>query len=164
MKRFALLIIALALFAIAAQSQTPVPATTNNSVWVITEYRFKPGASNARDYTQFLREHRVHVLTEQKQQGLILDFKYFHNDTTGGPNEVQLVEAVCYRDYEDALNPGGNEDRGKKLRDIRVKHYGSIENMQKATAPIQTWVDVVRRYVLHEMTINPAKPAAGSGN
>lgn len=163
MKRLALLIATFFLFTIAAQAQTQPPATTNGAVWRITEYRFKPGANNAREYMKFLREHRVHVLTEQKQQGLILDFKYFHNDTTGGPNEVQLVEAICYRNYEDALNPGSNEERTKKQRDILIKHYGSMENMQKATEPIQTWVEVVRAYVLHEMTFNPAKPAA-AGN
>ncbi|MEP7342383.1 MAG: hypothetical protein ABI977_31945 [Acidobacteriota bacterium] len=164
MKRFALLIATLFIFAIAIQAQTPAPATANNGIWVITEFRFKPGAQNGQNYMKFMREHRVHILAEQKAQGLILDYKFFHNDTTGGPNEAQLVEAVCFRNYSDALDGGSNEESLKKRREIWIKHYGSMENMQKIVEPNQNYVEVIRRTVLHEMTFNPAKPVAASGN
>jgi hypothetical protein len=163
MKRIALFVATLFLFTLAAQAQNQQPAATNGAVWVITEYRFKPGTGNAQNYTKFLREHRVHILAEQKAQGLILNYQHFHNDTTGGPHEVQLVEAISYRNYNDALDTGSNEERVKKLREILIKHYGSLENMQKTVEPNQNYVEVIRRYVLHEMTFNPAK-AAASGN
>lgn len=163
MKRLALLIATLALLAIVAQAQTQPPAVTTNGIWVITEYRFKPGPDNAQNYVKFLREHRIHILAEQKQQGLILDYKFFHNDTVVGPNEPQLTEAICYRNYNEALDGGSNEEYMKKRRDIWIKHYGSMENMQKVTAPNQNYIEVVRKSVLHEMTFNPLKPAA-SGN
>jgi hypothetical protein len=105
----------------------------------------------------------LQILAEQKQQGLILDFRFFHNDTTSGPNEVQFVEAICFRNYSDALDPGSNEERVQKLRDITLKHYGSMENAQKAGEQFQALRDIVRGYTLHEMTIHPLKPA-GSGN
>lgn len=160
MKRLVLLTITLSLFAIAVQAQDR--AVTHGAVCRISEYRIKP--DKAQEHMKFLREHRVQVLAEQKQQGLILDFKFFHNDATGGPNETQFVEAVCYRNYNDALDSGSNEERQQKLRDIVIKHYGSIENAQKAGEQFRATRDLVRGYVLHEMTIHPAKPAAGSGN
>jgi hypothetical protein len=112
---------------------------------------------------KFLREHRVQVLAEQKQQGLILDFKFYHNDATSGPNETQFVEAICYRNYNDALDSGSNPERSQKLRDIMLKHYGSMENALKAGEQFQSIHEIVRGYTLHEMTIHPLKPA-GAGN
>ncbi|MBP6822657.1 MAG: hypothetical protein KA368_14000 [Acidobacteria bacterium] len=161
MKKLVLLIATLFLVTVAAKAQDR--ATTNNGIWVITEYKFKPGPDNAQNYIKFLREHRVHILAEQKQQGLILDYKFFHNDTTGGPNEAQLTEAICFRNYNDALDAGSNEELMKKRRDIWIKHYGSMENMQKVVEPNQNYIEVIRRTVLHETTIAPAKPA-GAGN
>jgi hypothetical protein len=160
MKRLALLTITLFLFTIAAQAQTQDRATTNGPVCRISEYRIKPG--KGEEHMKFLREHRVQILAEQKQQGLILDFKFFHNDATAGPNETQFVEAVCYRNYNDALDSGSNEERSRKLRDIALKHYGSMENLRKASEQFQTTRDLVRGYVLHEMTIHPAKPATSN--
>lgn len=158
-----LLCCALLATAVAAQAQTQDRDVTNGSVCRIIELRFKPGANNERNFMKFLREHRVPIFTEQKQQGLIVDFKFFHNDTTRGPNETELVQSVCFRSYNDALDPGSNEERSNKLRDITVKHYGSIENMRKTIELTEDWVEVKRAFVLHEMTFNPPKPAA-SGN
>jgi hypothetical protein len=159
MKRFALLTATLLLCALAAQAQTQDRAVTNGPVWSITEFRFKP--NKRADYMNFVREHRVPVLMEWKRQGLIVDYKFYFNPTTMGPQEPELVEAVLYRNFGEMLD--GDEARGKKFQDITLKHYGSEENRRKVFEELASLREVLRRYILREMTIHPLKPA-GSGN
>jgi hypothetical protein len=161
MKRLVLLITTLFLLTFVAQAQTQDNAVNNGPVWRISEYRIKP--DKGQEHLKFLREHRTVILAEQKRQGLILDYKFFHNDATAGPHEVHFVEAICYRNYSDALDSGSNAERTQKMREITEKHYGSLENARKAGEQFQTTRDVVRGYVLHEMTINPLK-ATAAGN
>lgn len=152
-----------ALFACAltAQAQTPERATTNGPVWRIAEYRAKPG--KGADYMKYLREHAMPQLEEWKRQGLILDYKFFHNDTTGGPQEVQYVQAILYRNYAEAMD-SDDEARIKKFQEISLKIFGSAENRTKVLDQLQTMRELLRGYILHEMKINPLKPATGSGN
>jgi hypothetical protein len=132
---------------------------TNGPIWSITEFRFKP--NKRADYMNFVREHRVPVLMEWKRQGLIVDYKFYFNPTTMGPQEPELVEAVLYRNFGEMLD--GDEARGKKFQDITLKHYGSEENRRKVFEELASLREVLRRYILREMTIHPLKPA-GSGN
>jgi hypothetical protein len=63
---------------------------------------------------KFVREHRVPVLMEWKRQGLIVDYKFYFNPTSIGPQEPELVEAVLYRNFGEMLD--GDEARGKSSR------------------------------------------------
>jgi hypothetical protein len=152
MKRLALLITTLFLLTFAAQAQDR--ATTEGPVWSITEFRFKP--NKRADYMKFVREHRVPVLMEWKRQGLIVDYKFYFNPTMG-PQEPELVEAVLYRNFGERLD--GDEARGKKFQDITLKHYGSEENRRKVFEELASLRELLRRYILREMTIHPLKAA-----
>lgn len=158
MKRLALLTITLFLFTIAAQAQTQDRATTEGPVWRISEYRVKPG--KGADFMKYLREHSVPQLAEWKRQGLILDYKFFFNNATGGPQEVQYVQAILHRNYAEAMDP--DEARGKKFQEISLKHFGSAENRTKVQEQLSTLRELVRGYMLREITIHPAKPAASN--
>jgi hypothetical protein len=160
MKRLALLTITLFLFTLAAQAQTPDRAVTEGPVWRISEYRVKPG--KGADFMKYLREHSVPQLAEWKRQGLILDYKFFFNNATAGPQEAQYVQAVLFRNYAEAMDP--DEARGKKFQEISLKHFGSAENRTKVQELLPTLRELARGYALRELTINPLQPAAGSGN
>jgi hypothetical protein len=153
MKRLALLITTLFLLTFAAQAQDR--AATEGPVWGITEFRFKP--NKRADYMKFVREHRVPVLMEWKRQGLIVDYKFYFNPTSIGPQEPELVEAVLYRNFGEMLD--GDEARGKKFQDITLKHYGSEENRRKVFEELPSLREILRRYILREMTIHPLKAA-----
>ncbi len=155
MKRLALLITTLFLLTFAAQAQTPDRAMTEGPVWRIGEYRAKPG--KGADYVKYLREHAMPLLAEQKRQGLILDYKFFTNVTTAGPQEVQYVQAILHRNFADALDY--NAEMGKKFNDISLKHFGSAENRTKVNEQMFAIREFIRGYLLREMTIHPLKAA-----
>jgi hypothetical protein len=157
-KRTLLLMTSLLIFTAAVHSQDAASSGGNGPVWRISEYRFDPG--KRQEYIKYLKEHRVPIIAEQKRQGLILDYKFFHNDTTAGLNEVQHVEAVLYRNYADALDIV--PERGKKFREVALKHYGSEEAMRKSGDTFATLRVFVRGYLLHEMTIDPSVPAGAT--
>ena len=156
MKRFCLVTLLLCVCAIGAQAQTPTATpnpTSPGPVWRITYYTTKPG--KGAEYTKFRREHTKLILDELKKQGLILDYKWFTKPTTDGANDWDLALAIMFRNYAEALD--FNEERGNKLNEITLKHYGTPEARTKAGDSQRDLRDVVSSHLVREEILNPIK-------
>lgn len=155
MKRFYFMIMLLCLFAIGAHAQTPTPdpPTTAGQVWRVTYFKIKPGKT--MEYIRFLREHTKPILDEQKKQGLILDYKYFSQPTTDGPNDWDVAQLLVFKNYADALD--FNAERGAKFDEISLKHYGTVEARTKANDSLRDLREVLSSQLAREQILNPIK-------
>ena len=157
MRRFCLVTMLLCVCAIGALGQTPTPTpdppTTPGSVWRITYYEIKPG--KGAEFTKFRREHSKPILDELKKQGLILDYKWFTQPTSEGPNNWDLAFAILFRNYAEALD--FNAERGQKFNEITLKHYGTAEARTKADDSQRDLRDVVSSHLVREQIVNPIK-------
>jgi hypothetical protein len=145
----------LCLFAIGAHAQTPTPdpPTTAGQVWRVTYFKIKPGKT--MEYIRFLREHTKPILDEQKKQGLILDYKYFSQPTTDGPNDWDVAQLLVFKNYADALD--FNAERGAKFDEISLKHYGTVEARTKANDSLRDLREVLSSQLAREQILNPIK-------
>jgi hypothetical protein len=155
MKRIYLSFIVLCLVAIAAQAQTatptPDPPTTAGNVWRVTYFRVKPG--KMQEYMRFLREHTKPIIDEQKKQGLIVDYKYFSQPSTDGPQDWDVAQLIVYRNYAEAID--SNPDRGAKFNAISLAHYGSVEARTKANESLNNLREVLASKLAREQILNP---------
>ena len=153
MKRFSLIALLLCLCTISTQAQAQDRPFTDGPVWRITYVKVKPGKT--MDYIKYLREHTKPISDEQKQQGLILDYKFFSKPTNDGPNDWDIAQAVLFRNYAEALD--FNEARSKKLQDISLKHFGSAEARTKAFEQRDQLRDVLSSHLVLEEILKPMK-------
>lgn len=154
MKRFYLIALLLGLCVVSAPAQTqPQERTvTEGPVWRISSLKIKPGKS--ADHTKWLREYRLRILDEWKRQGLILDYKFFSQPTQANPSDWDIMEAVQYKTYSDLLDY--NEARSKKMDEIGLKIFGSVENRNKVWAELRDASrDVITVQIVREMQIKP---------
>jgi hypothetical protein len=155
MKRAYLSILFACLCAIGVQAQTPTPTpdppTTAGNVWRVTYIKVKPGKTT--DYLNFLRTHTRVILDEQKKQGLILDYKYFSQPGTDGPDDWDIAQLIVYRNYADAID--FNADRGAKFNAITLAHYGSVDARTKAGDLQNELRTVLSSKLAREQILNP---------
>ena len=93
---------------------------TEGPVWRITFYKIKPNQQDA--YFASIRQKAKPFLDQLKQQGLIVDYKNYLNQTSSGPRDWDLALAVEYRNFAalDGLTP--------KVEALRDKVFGSKES------------------------------------
>ena len=96
---------------------------TEGPVWRITFYKIKPNQQDA--YFTSIRQKAKPFLDQMKQQGLILDYKNYLNETSSGPKDWDLALALEYRNFA-ALD--GLTAKTEALRD---KVFGSKESAQQ---------------------------------
>ena len=73
-------------------------------------------------------------LAEQKSAGLILDYKFFTKSTGDDSTaDWDISGAVMHRNYAEAL--GFNDERGRKVREIALKVFGSSRLLKKVRSP-----------------------------
>ena len=96
---------------------------TEGPVWRITFYKIKPNQEDA--YFASIRQKSKPLLEQMKQQGLILDYKTYLNETNSGPRDWDLALAVEYRNFAalDGLTA--------KMEALRDKVLGSKESAQQ---------------------------------
>lgn len=156
MKKTYLSMLFACIFAIGAQAQTttpPPPASTAGNVWRITYFDVKPGKTT--DYMNFLRTHTKPILDEQKKQGLIVDYKFFSQPSSDGPNDWDAALVVIYRNYADAID--SNPQRGAKFDAISIRHYGSVEARTRAGDTQNELRTVMASKLAREQILNPMK-------
>lgn len=154
MKRFYLIALILGFCFVGARAQTQPQERimTEGPVWRVSYLKHKPG--KAADHLRWTREYRMKILDEWKRQGLITDYKYFSKPSFDSPNEWDVMEAVQYRNYADALDY--SEDRSKKMTDIGQKIFGSTENRNKIWAELRDASrDVIASQIIREIVIKP---------
>ena len=155
MKRFYLIItLLLCLCAISTQAQTQPKPTTSGAVWEIIQFKTKPGKYD--DYINFLRKYAKPTLDEEKQQGLIIDYKFYTKPTNSSePNDWDIELTISYRNYAYALDD--DEEILKKYDEIELKHYGTGEAKRKYIEQrAQLRVELSDQFI-RELTLNPIK-------
>ena len=96
---------------------------TEGPVWRITFYKIKPNQQDA--YFASIRQKSKPILDQMKQQGLILDYTTYLNETSSGSRDWDLALALEYRNFA-ALD--GLTAKTEALRD---KVFGSKESAQQ---------------------------------
>jgi hypothetical protein len=156
MKRFYMIALLLSLCAVGARAQTqPQERTvTEGPVWRINYLKIKPG--KADDHAKWLREYRMRILDGLKQAGLILDYKFFTQPIRDNPNDWDVMEAIEYKNYSDALDYSA--DNSRKSDEVSLKVFGTVENRTKVWAELrESSRDVIASQIVREMLIKPMK-------
>ena len=96
---------------------------TEGPVWRITFYKIKPNQQDA--YFSSIRQKAKPFLDQMKQQGLIVDYKTYLNETSSGPHDWDLALAVEYRNFA-AL-----DGLAAKSEAVRDKVFGSKDAAQQ---------------------------------
>ena len=127
------------------------PGNDGRQRWRVTYIKIKPGKTT--DYLNFLRTHTRVILDEQKKQGLIIDYKYFSQPSTDGPDDWDVAQLIVYRNYADAID--FNAERGAKFDAISIGHYGSVEARTKAGDTQNELRTVLFSKLAREQILNP---------
>lgn len=117
---------------------------TEGPVWRITFYKIKPNQENA--YFTSLRQKAKPYLDQAKQQGLIVDYKTYLNETSSGPRDWDLALALEYRNFA-ALD--GLTAKTEALRD---KVFGSKESAQQVAQQRVEMREEVGSILVREVT------------
>ena len=96
---------------------------TEGPVWRITFYKIKPNQQDA--YFASIRQKAKPFLDQMKQQGLILDYKNYLNETSSGPKDWDLALALEYRNF------AAMDGLTAKIEALRDKVFGSKESAQQ---------------------------------
>lgn len=152
MKRFYLIALLLGLCYVGAQAQTQERTVTEGPVWRINYYKIKPGKS--AEHSKWLREYRMRILEDWKQQGLIMNYVFFTKPILDSPTDWDVMEAVQYKNYNELLDY--SEARSKKFEETAQKILGSVENRNKIWAELREGSrDVIASQIIREMLIKP---------
>ena len=141
MKRYAAWFCLLVICAFPALAQEHY---TEGPVWRITFYKIKPNQENA--YFTSLRQKAKPYLDQAKQQGLIVDYKTYLNETSSGPRDWDLALALEYRNFA-ALD--GLTAKTEALRD---KVFGSKESAQQVAQQRVEMREEVGSILVREVT------------
>jgi competence protein ComGC len=96
---------------------------TEGPVWRITFYKIKPNQQDA--YFTSLRQKAKPYLDQLKQQGIIVDYKTYLNETSTGSNDWDLALALELKNFAalDGLTA--------RLEAARDKFFGSKDSAQQ---------------------------------
>jgi hypothetical protein len=109
----------------------------------------KAGKNN--DFIRFRREHLKPIFEEQKRQGLIVSYTWYSKPINLGPDDWDIAQMVCFRNYADAID--SNPEREAKIKEISLKHYGSAEARTKANDGLNDLRDVVASVLIREQIL-----------
>ena len=149
MNRLLMLVTIVCLCAYASLAQTA--ATAAGPVCRVILTGTKPG-KNA-DFIKFRREHLKPILEEQKVQGLIVSYTWYTKPIDLGPDDWDIAQMVCFRNYADAID--SNPDRDAKINQITLKHYGTAEARNLANNSLNELRDVVASILIREQILSP---------
>ncbi len=147
MKRFLLMVVVACFCGGVAVGQ----ATSAGPVCRVTLTGTKAGKNN--DFIKFRREHLKPIFEEQKKQGLIVSYTWYSKPINLGPDDWDIAQMVCFRNYADAID--SNPEREAKINEISLKHYGSAEARTKANEGLNDLRDVVASILIREQILNP---------
>ena len=152
MKRLLLITTLVCICVIGALGQTP--PTTPGPVCRVILTGTRPG-KNA-DFIRFRREHLKPIFEEQNKQGLIVSYTWYTKPIDLGPDDWDVAQMVCFRNYADAID--SNPERDAKMNDISLKHYGSAEARTKANNGLNELRDVVASILIREQFLSDLPP------
>jgi hypothetical protein len=144
MRKLALLVFGLSVFLLAAPVMTQEYYTEGTISRVIL-LKIKPGRFNA--FMEDLRDNVRPVWEEEKNQGLIMDFKIYLNSTADTPQDWDVAVALQYKNYAALDGLAG------KVQDLTLKHYGSKGARQGALEKRVENTEVVASRLMREITL-----------
>jgi len=144
MRKFVLLVVGLSVFLLAAPVMTQ-EYYTEGTISRVTLLKVKPGRFNA--FMEDLRDNIKPVWEEEKNQGLIMDYKIYLNSTTDTPQDWDVALAIQYKNYA-AL-----DGLVAKVQDLTLKRYGSKGARQEALNKRVENVEVVASRLMREITL-----------
>ena len=114
------------------------------AVWRITFYKIKPNQEDA--YFASLRQKAKPYLDQLKQQGIIVDYKTYLNETSSGHGDWDLALAVEYRNFAslDGLTA--------KVEAARDKFFGSKDSAQQVGQQRTEMREEVGSILIREVT------------
>jgi competence protein ComGC len=118
---------------------------TEGPVWQVSLIRVKPTQMDA--YLTSLRERSKPLLEEQKRQGMIMDYKWFLNQTKHGQQDWDMALAVEYKNFA-ALD--GLTAKSEAVRD---KILGSKQAAQQLGEKRQEIREIVEIMLMREVTL-----------
>lgn len=92
-------------------------------VWRITFYKIKPNQQDA--YFSSLQQKGKPYLDQLKQQGIIVDYKTYLNETSTGKGDWDLALAVEYKNF------AAMDGLTAKMEAARDKFFGSKDSAQQ---------------------------------
>ena len=96
---------------------------TEGPVWRITFYKIKPNQQDA--YFASLRQKAKPYLDQLKQQGIIVDYKTYLNETNSGAGDWDLALGVEYKNF------AAMDGLTSKMEAARDKFFGSKDSAQQ---------------------------------
>lgn len=142
MKRLYALAIFVALFAPATLAQE---SYTEGPVWYVSLIRVKPTYLDA--YLASLRKNSKAIYEEEKNQGLILDYKIFLKETKHDPQDWDVCVAVEFK------NHAALDGISAKTDAIENKLLGGQANAQALGTTRQEYREVISEEFLQEIML-----------
>jgi hypothetical protein len=144
MRRYSPFIFALVMFLVVI----PIRAQEHYNEGTISRVvliKIKPGHFDA--FMQDLRDNLRPVYDQEKQEGLILDYKIYLNSTSDSPTDWDLALTFEYKNY------GALDGLAAKIQELTLKHYGSKGARQDATAKRFENAEVVASRLMRQITL-----------
>ena len=118
---------------------------TEGSVSRVLLLRVTPG--KMEPFLTELRQNLKPVYEEEKQQGLISDYKIYLNSTKDAPEDWDVAIRIEYKDMAalDGLTA--------KVQELTLKRYGSKEARQKAFEKRVEMAHLVGNRLMREITL-----------
>lgn len=94
-----------------------------------------------------MKKNTVPIWDAQKAAGLIVEYQWFVNTTTSGPDDWNVGYSLVYK------NMAALDGLADKAYDIRMKHYGDAAAEQKVVDKRVENAHVVASYLIRNVTI-----------
>jgi hypothetical protein len=144
MRKLVQLVFGLSVFLLAAPVM-PQEYYTESAISRVILLKIKPGRFNA--FMEDLRDNARPVWEEEKNQGLIMDYKVYLNSTADSPEDWDVAITLQYKNYA-AL-----DGLAAKVQELTLKHYGSKGARQGALEKRVENAEVVGSRLMREITL-----------
>ena len=121
------------------------PNYNNGAVWRIIYVDIKPGMGDA--FWTDIRQNFKPIYDEFKNQGWVLDYKFFTNPIAQHPNDWSVAIAIEYKNW------GTLDEMGDKAAAIAEKHYGTRQAMADAAKKRNEFAPTLSTSLAREVTL-----------
>ena len=129
----------------AASSQAQSPFYNPGPVWRVIYVHLKPGQGDA--FWNDVQKNLKPIYDEQKKQGLIMEYKFWTNPVSDGPNDWDVAIGLLYANYA-AL-----DQVAAKAATVAIQHYGTREAALEAGKKRSEIGEIVANKLAREVTL-----------
>jgi hypothetical protein len=132
-------------FALLAPAVLAQENYTEGPVWRVELVRVKPTSMDV--YLASLRKASKPLLEEEKNQGLIMDYKFFLKETKNNPQDWDVCLAIEYKNHAAMDGLDAKEDA------VRDKILGGKQQAQQLGVDRQEYRELVSNELMQEITL-----------